>query len=298
MAPIQRLLTWLLGPTPRLREVGNSGPLLVMVLCVGVISMWLDTKHTFNTPGAEDSWTLMAYGCLPLAAVICWQLRGAKSFGIAILVSVVAIVAPLLMRVASSNWSGSISKDAVPLLLVGVTGSVVLVALALHEGVDLEEWGLGVGDWRWWLPRFALAAVLMEVMVIGIAWWDPEIRTYYPEYGPAKTSAWQLARYQAWLGIYMLGWECFFRGIFLQGVAKRGDVLFAVMVPSIPFFLLHWHKPEIEMLSAFVGSVGACWFCLNARSFWPVFLLHWAMNLSMEVTCFAWRNLTDSIPPG
>lgn len=294
--PIRSFLRWLLGPLPKVERTDTTGSLTALLFGVAFIAMWLDTKHGIRKPpGSENTWTFAVYGVFPLGVLVACLAparSGARWVAAAATVALCAVLGSRL--VAPATWGKALEDSPERFFgTVALLGAVV-VAAGFAGGVAFKDWGLGFGDWRWWLPRFALVAVLMELMVIWAAWYDPEIRKYYPELKAARTDFGELLRYQAWLGVYMFGWEAFFRGTFLNGMARRGDIVMALFVPALPFFLLHWHKPEMEMLSSFIGSVGAGWFCLNARSFWPVFLMHWAMNFSMEATCFVWRQVEAS----
>ncbi len=289
-ATAHSLLRWLLGPLPEVEEAPDGAQVFVATVLIAVVAMWLDTKHTFRAPAAEHAWTLAIYGALPLLAAVAWDVRsktGPRTV-MSIILTLWSIM--LISRVLFVDTIGVALRDNPEWLVAGSAAAILAaVATASRSGTDLESWGIGLGDWRWWGPRFLLVGALMEVMVLTAALAFPEIRDFYPEDPAARTSLWALAGYQAWLGVYMLGWEMFFRGTLVHGLARRGDVLVAILVPAIPFFLLHWHKPEVEMLASFVGSVGAGWFALRARSFVPIWLMHWAMNLSMELTAFGLR---------
>ena len=131
------------------------------------------------------------------------------------------------------------------------------MAATWRSGADLEDWGFSFGDWRWWLPRVALFAFLAIGMVVFVSYLSPDMRRAYPLMREARESLTALARYELSLGWYMLGWEFFFRGFLLFGLAKRGDVRLAILVQAIPFHILHQHKPELEMAASFVGALGA-----------------------------------------
>ena len=260
---------------------------MVGLFVVAIVAMWLDTRQTFVAFDAEHVWTAAIYGAAPLCAALAWDLReSAKSWlprvGLLLVVGVVAA------RVLSSTVATELTTNPWPLL--GVCGLATGLALVAAPRQALEEWGLGLGDTAWWLPRVGVAIVGMVVICVVAAAVDPAFVAEYPQWPPARESLPMLLRYQLSLGVYMLGWELFYRGLFLRGLARRIDPLSAVLVAGVPFFLLHWHKPELEMLSSYVGSVGLGWFCLRARTFWPAFLLHCGINATMELTCFALRS--------
>jgi membrane protease YdiL (CAAX protease family) len=80
----------------------------------------------------------------------------------------------------------------------------------------------------------------------------------------------------------LLGWEFLFRGFLLFAFARR-DPLLAIWVQCLPFFVLHTTKPPTEyFLSLFGGFLGG-WFCLHAKSFWPMFFLHAVQIITVNV---------------
>ena len=75
-----------------------------------------------------------------------------------------------------------------------------------------------------------------------------------------------------------------------EAMARRGDALVAILLHAFPFFLLHGNKPEIELLSSFVGGIFAGWFCLRARTFFPLYVIHIVMITTVGFTSFVMRN--------
>ena len=75
-----------------------------------------------------------------------------------------------------------------------------------------------------------------------------------------------------------------------SGALVRGlGPVAAIIIQAYPFFLLHQHKPEPEMISSWFGGILMGWLCWRAKSAWPSFLLHWVLYTTMEVTAFIAR---------
>ena len=83
-------------------------------------------------------------------------------------------------------------------------------------------------------------------------------------------------------GFYFFLWEWFFRGFLLFGL-RRGFGRHAIWLQAIPFGLLHWGKPPLEMASAFPGGLLLGLLAWRAESFLPCFALHWAIAATMDV---------------
>ena len=118
----------------------------------------------------------------------------------------------------------------------------------------------------------------------------PPLAHYYPLYKPAQTSFSELELSLSAIALDFVGWEFLFRGFLLFGLARRGDALMAILLQSLPFFLLHGPKPELEMISSYVGAIFAGWFCLRARTFFPLWVIHVAIISAVSLTAFWIRN--------
>ncbi len=258
----------------------------LIVFTVSAIGLFLSSRFTPKDPLlVKDSWTLLVLFPIPVLAAWLLDAQRKGSTLIAALGGVVALT-PLIWRIAVDKAL----FDTQPLLLLVpalMSGSLLVLGLKAG-GVPLDRWGIGLGDWRWWVPRTALTLLVIVGFSFAAAWLFPSLRDAYPWYKPARTDAGELTRYLLSLGLYMVGWEFFYRGFMLFGVARKTDAVIASLVQAIPFMLLHRGKPQVEMASSFFGGFFLGLFCFRARSFWPAVLMHWGLNASLQVICFAW----------
>ncbi|MEO0145217.1 MAG: CPBP family intramembrane glutamic endopeptidase [candidate division WOR-3 bacterium] len=252
-------------------------------------SLLLAIRHPANAPPVlKFGWAFAIYFALPLSALVLLDARRRFLPYFLGILGTIAVVLPLVFR----SWVPGAREFFLfhPQYLLAPVGlGVILLLIGGGVGkVSFSEWGLGLGRWRWWTVWTLVLLLLIVPLVLLAAWAFPVMREYYPVYGPAKKSLSELFKYQGGMGFYMLGWEFLFRGFLLFGMARRGGEHFAVLFQAIPFFLMHDGKPEPEMVSSFFGAIFLGYFCLKARSFWPAFILHWALNLSMEILGFFW----------
>lgn len=273
-------------PTP---EAAPSSPVPVLVVVhVAALALLVQVKHAPKLGLLEPAWVAALCLGLPLAAVAAMDATRRAALARAIgLFAAAAALAPAAWRFATGGPKSAFLDD--PATLLGPAAvAVALGALAVAAGrVDPDRWGLGLGDWRWWGPRTAaLVGGIVPLVLVG-AWLSPELVAFYPDEKVARASLLGLARVQLGVGLYMLAWEFFYRGFLLFGVGRREGPLAAAIVQAFPFFLMHRSKPELEMASSFVGGVALGLFCWRARSFWPAFLLHWALNATMDLVGFA-----------
>jgi membrane protease YdiL (CAAX protease family) len=249
--------------------------------------------HVLVLPGLAVAVFLV----LPLWASVLldsreWTARTVATFG------TMVAMAPALYWAYGDGGRKALMRDGMPLVYGGLVG-VLAMLIAVRPGtkgqaIDLAEWGLGLGDWRWWGKPvgFLLALILIGMPIV--AWAFPEFVEFYPRYKPGRTSAVALLQYQAAMGAYMFCWEFFFRGFMLFGIARYTGPVAAIVIQCYPFYLLHESKPEPELISSWFGGILMGWLCWKARCMWPSFLLHWVLYSSMEITAFIFRNYVNT----
>jgi membrane protease YdiL (CAAX protease family) len=231
--------------------------------------------------------TVLCFGCLPFAAALAldgWRRPTARLW--AALASLAA-----LLPLATISWAPEGKawiREHPRLLLLAVALNLGFLLLGwLHGGVDLRRWGAGLGDWRWWAPRTGL--LVLGTFLLSAVWFavDPGMRAYYPNDPMAREGLGGLLLYCGILAFYMVGWESFWRGSLLFGLARCWGPLAAILFGGLPFFLLHRGKPDTELVGSFVVGCLLSWFCYRGRSLWPGVILHAVLNLSVQLAGFA-----------
>jgi membrane protease YdiL (CAAX protease family) len=267
------------------RDKTDARAFPVVLVTVAMVALLVGGRHAPKDPPVLwAAWTVAAFGALPLAVALLldgWRKPAARIWG---LCALAATLGPLLLALAHRplwdalrpSWLFAAAAGGAGLTLVG----------AWQGGVDLRRWGLGLGDWRWWLPRAGL--LLLGILALVALWvlLDPAMRAYYPSDDEAKRSAKALALYCGTLALYMVGWETYWRGFLLFGMARCTGPLQAALFQALPFYLMHRGKPETEMIASFFGGILLCLFCWRARSLWPAVLLHAALNACVQVAGF------------
>ncbi|MFH1463008.1 MAG: CPBP family intramembrane glutamic endopeptidase [Pseudomonadota bacterium] len=269
-------------PLPMDRAGQRAFPILLV--SVALVVMLLGGRHApRQPPGAWAAWTVLLYGGLPLATALLldgWRKPAARAWG---LLGLAAVLLPVGAALAVHGVMPAFKANPAWLVALAVLSAGLVLIGAWLGGVDLRRWGFGLGDWRWWAPRAGLLLLGTLLLVALWVWLDPAMRAYYPSDEAAKASAGALALYCGALTLYMVGWEAFWRGYLLFGVARSVGPLQAALFQALPFYLVHRGKPETEMIASFVGGILLCLFCWRGRSLWPAVLLHAFLNAAVQV---------------
>ena len=172
--------------------------------------------------------------------------------------------------------------DVLPLLVV----PLLVVRFGLRE--PLARYG-----WRWpGVRRLLVAGGLAWLAMLPLVVWlstRPEFQAFYPS--PAFPPARQHGVGLAFLWILhhapqLLATEFCYRGFLLMPLARSLGLPIAVAVLSVLYVALHAGKPPLELGLAAWGGVVFSLAAWRTGSFWPAFLAHWAVAITMDTLCF------------
>ena len=156
-------------------------------------------------------------------------------------------------------------------------------ALGLFFSNDLDEMGLGLGNWR---LATVVAALYLPLVALGT--WvlsdGAAFQEQYPHFDPAARN-WEIFLiYEALFLFYWVGWEYLWRGFVLFGTAPTLG-LYAIFVQALPFAALHVSKPWPEALLSIVGGVFLGALVWRCRSFWIAVPIHAAQMMLLDFWC-------------
>jgi membrane protease YdiL (CAAX protease family) len=173
--------------------------------------------------------------------------------------------------------------DVLPLLVV----PLLVVRVVLREPLHRYGWA-----WPGLRPALRTGALAWLAMLPFVAWLAtrPEFQAFYPSpaFPPAREHAIGLAF--LWVlhhGPQLLATESCFRGFLLMPLARRLGPTAALVVLTSFYVALHAAKPPLELGLAAWGGVVFSLAAWRTGSFWPAFLAHWAVAVTMDALCFA-----------
>lgn len=141
----------------------------LVVFAVAALCIFLDTRWAPRHMPLllEDGWVAAVYLPVPMVAIWFLDAKRTTAARVAWLVGAALILSPVIWR---TTVDGDLFLEE-PLWLV-VPASIATVALALAlrlGGVRADDWGLGLGDWRWWAPWTALLLAAAVALSVGAA---------------------------------------------------------------------------------------------------------------------------------
>ena len=280
-----------LGVLPAATVPARTSTAFVIALVVMTTMAMLVGNHHRVTgdPLVSAAWRLLVHGAWSLAFIGCsFAVERRRGVVVGVLGFAVATTV-VLARVGLPVEMSMVGTSAVPALVTALVSSMLGFFALVRAGVSPSLFGIGLGDVRFWLPRAGIALVIMVPALVVVVLLSDGMQAMYPMHGPARTDARQLAWHLLAVSIDFIGWELLFRGVLLFGLLRRGDPWMAILLPAVPFCLLHGNKPAVELVMSLFGAIVAGWFTISAKSIVPLWILHVVMVATVSVVAFALR---------
>ena len=163
-------------------------------------------------------------------------------------------------------------------LLLFLIVPLLIILLVFRE--NPLHYGLTPGRWREGLV-WTIGGILA---MVGVAWLFlrlSDFRSYYVTYYAIRNPGGEFWRGVGLSGLQMFAWEFLFRGFLLFALAD----LFgsdAIWIQMVPFALAHLGKPEWETYTSIAGGVLSGWVAYRVGSFYPSWLIHWALAIGVS----------------
>jgi len=205
-----------------------------------------------------------------------WKYYGSKSFYLAHLSDRLVVFNSTAM---TAEWYTYLSA----FVLMGLV-SIITIKWIFQE--PLADYGLRIGDWKFWIP----AALLVGAVMVGLSYpsaKDPQYIAEYPLYKGAGDSLPMFALHAVAYLIFYIGWEIFFRGFMQTGLAERFGIWGAIMVQVALSCIVHIGKPDSEIYSSILGGLVWGIMVYRSKSIYPSIITHWMLGVSLDYfICF------------
>jgi membrane protease YdiL (CAAX protease family) len=148
----------------------------------------------------------------------------------------------------------------------------------------MVELGFGAGDLKYGLKLIAAAIPLLVVPLAFFASRMPEVRAEYPMLKLLHLRHDIIFWYEAaYVLLYYVAWEFYFRGFMLFSLKERFGAASAVMIQTIPSCLAHIGKPEGEMLGSIPAGILFGYITFRTGSIWYAFALHASLGVLTDL---------------
>ena len=163
---------------------------------------------------------------------------------------------------------------------------ILFIKLVLKE--SLREHGFQWGDTTEYLSGYLVLLTPMSIGAIAVSF-TADFSNYYPMYGDAGRSWFDLL---AWQALYFFQFVCiefFFRGFILHALRPALGAN-AIFVMCVPYMMIHFPKPMLEPLVALAFGIFAAILAFRSRSIWGGVFIHITIALIMDITALLQKN--------
>ena len=185
-------------------------------------------------------------------------------------------------------WWGVLLPQAwwsVGTFVVWVIIPLIATRLAGVREIGLSPRGLAGKIWIYGVSFLVMLPVVVWASTrAGFLQTYPFLKPWY-----SANWCWQLLLC-FWLlyALQFVSVEVFFRG-FVCFTLEKSFGFGAIAVMTVPYCMIHFHKPLMEALAAIGAGVVLGWLALKTRSIWGGVLLHIAVAFSMDLLAL-WRS--------
>ncbi len=139
-----------------------------------------------------------------------------------------------------------------------------------------------------WIYGLFLAVVLPAMLAVSA---QPDFGTYYPFYKTAPRSWFDFLVWESMYIAQFFALEMFFRGFFL-GVLRRSFGSGAIFAMAVPYCMIHFGKPYLEVAGAIVAGIALGSLSMKTRSIYQGFLVHITVAALMDWLSLRRRHCT------
>jgi len=163
----------------------------------------------------------------------------------------------------------------------------LIVKLVFKE--RLSDYGITSFKPRVQIPLALGMYLIVLPAIIGASRSDAFVRTY-PLFWDAGSSGSLLLAWELMYLSQFFALEFFFRGYLIFGLEKRiGPV--AILVSTVPYCMVHYHKPMLEAYAAIIAGVILGAVAMRTRSLWSGFMTHALVALTMDFLALHARGI-------
>jgi len=141
-----------------------------------------------------------------------------------------------------------------------------------------RDYGIRIGRWKQAIIIIAICLTAMALIN-----YEADKRPDFYSYYHMDFINWPEFLFDT--ALYMFAWEFIFRGYMFFGL-ERSIGKSAIFVQTIPFVLLHFGKPFLEVLACIPSGFIAGYIAYRTRSFLPCFVIHFGMYVFMYLFAY------------
>lgn len=135
------------------------------------------------------------------------------------------------------------------------------------------DYGLRIGNYKLW-GFYLVITVVIGIPILYIGAHFSSVSHYY-------TRRFDYYSFLTQMVPLLFAWEYLLRGFLLFGLKEKFKEA-SILIQMVPFTLLHFGKPEIEILMCIPMGIWFGYIAYRGKSFWPAFIIHVFINFTLK----------------
>jgi membrane protease YdiL (CAAX protease family) len=232
-----------------------------------------------DAAAAPGFWPLAAICATACLGLLIMQFGGSEQTYATFFPPSPTVFDPYWVLRVKAWWVGSI--------LIGFLALPALL-MAFLPGNRLRDCNLGFRGFRehFWIYVGLYGAVVPVIWLVSLS---PSFYTFYPMYGNAGRSWFDLLMWEGMYAGQFVALEFFFRG-FLVGGLGRHIGIFAVPVSVMPYMMIHFSKLLPEAAASVVAGFVLGYLAWETKSIWGGVCVHCAVAATMDLLALAHKG--------
>jgi len=178
---------------------------------------------------------------------------------------------------------GGISLEAGATWSIATIVAQLVIPLLLIKFVHRRR--IADHGWRWeGFARHVLVYFALYLFMVPLIWWASTRHDFllrYPFVYEARRDFGVFLKWEVFYLAQFLAVEAFFRG-YLLFTLERSFGWNACFIMTVPYCMIHWHKPPLECFAAIVAGVVLGGLALRFRSWYGGAFLHGLVAVTMD----------------
>jgi membrane protease YdiL (CAAX protease family) len=162
---------------------------------------------------------------------------------------------------------------------------MAIIPVVYIQSLEIDYWTV---DFYWTTSDTKYTLILAAILIpLGIFNAKGKAHlTMYPQVRMKKWNSFEYISNIASWGVYLLGYEFLFRGIFFLGLIPFTGLYPAIAINTVLYALAHLYKGKKETLGSIPLGIVLCLITAQTQTIWTAFAVHWIM----AVNNFVWSQ--------
>ena len=153
---------------------------------------------------------------------------------------------------------------------------MAIIPVVYIQSLEIDYWTVNF----YWTTSDTKYTLILATILIPLGIFNAKGKAHLTMYPQVRMKQWNSFEYisniASW-GVYLLGYEFLFRGIFFLGLIPFTGLYPAIAINTVLYALAHLYKGKKETLGSIPLGIILCLITAQTETIWTAFAVHWIM---------------------